>query len=344
MVDTSTVKVETVVETHQVQEHLIFQHALVARTAQMMPEFLADVQRQELRARQVPFQLAMDNRRVRNEGKGAEYAELQERNAQLGDEYDVLRREAMEKERTVENLAIALEEIEQECGANDVAGRYQDARVYQMEGMWRTLEEACAVKDDEEATMNHMRKRIEDYMFMKRAEAEKKKREQEEIERECQKLLISQGSLDQQTVKLLKGTRRFATFLKIERKGRDREMLERRKMAAKFRSDVERRQKHREETELRAKLDAMTGFAASERTSNFRQQLVRSMKESNAASAASADAAMRTLARKLSIPPDELLPRLNSLKSENVNLTAAVASAEGKQRALAELLASSRRS
>ena len=339
VVDTSAVKVATAVEAHAVQEHLIFQHALVARTAQQMPGFMANVHRQELRARQMPFQLEMDNRRVRNEGKGADYTEAQDRNAELGNRYDVLRKEAIEKEARVEHLAIELEEVEQECGANDVAGRYQDARVHQMETMWQTLEVACQAKDDEEATMNHMRKRIEEYMFMKRAEADKKKKEFQDIEMECHKLLISQGSLDQQTTKMTQGTAKFRNFLAIERRGREKEMAERRKMASRYKAEVERREARQREVEWRAKLDSLSGAAASTRTTTFRQQLVNSMKESNASEAAEADAAMRFLARRLSIPPDQLLERLNSLRSEHGRLSSEVSKAEGKQRALAKKLA-----
>ena len=384
------------IEAHQMQEHLIFQHALVARTQQEMPAFLAAVNRQEVRARTYPFDLAMDNRRARNEGKGVVEDQMQESNSKLGDEYDTLYRVVMEKERKVDALALELYEAEQEHDATQVAGRYQDARVHQMEGMLRTLEDACNYKDDEWATMkyepcapqclgrrrascasifasasaaatkpklleslstrprspslarahprlpgcarSHMKDRIEDYMIHKREDAEKMKTERTTIERESARLIVSQSNLAQQTSKLTNGTRRFGTFLNLERKGREQQMSERRKMADRARQERDARAKHTANVQRLAALNAMGAASAARKTNNFRSQLVMAMRESGRDKAADADKSMRTLAHKLSIPPEDLLQRLLALRSEHSRLVTEVAAAERKQRALNDAL------
>ena len=57
---------------------------------QLLPGVEAEVRGQELRARQRPFELAMENRRTRNAGAGSDADELHARNAELADELDVL--------------------------------------------------------------------------------------------------------------------------------------------------------------------------------------------------------------------------------------------------------------
>ena len=51
-----------------------------------MPAFEAAVHEQEIRARTLPFELAMDNRRARNFGKGADEQSMRARNQALADE------------------------------------------------------------------------------------------------------------------------------------------------------------------------------------------------------------------------------------------------------------------
>ena len=70
VVDTSTPSDTAAVDVSAHIEHLEFQHALVARTANALPAFEAGVRVQEMRARTLPFELGEDTRRTRARGLG----------------------------------------------------------------------------------------------------------------------------------------------------------------------------------------------------------------------------------------------------------------------------------
>jgi len=90
---------------------------------------------------------------------------------------------------------------------------------------------------------------------------------------------------------------------------RDAQLNERRKLAEKTRIESERRINHEKRVQRQAALDAISAAGFKSGTSDFRVRLVNSLRETNADKAADADRAMRTLASKLSIPPDDVLQK-----------------------------------
>ena len=73
------------------------------------------------------------------------------------------------------------------------------------------------------------------------------------------------------------------------------------------------------------------------RTSSFRSQLIKSIKETQNDNAREADKAMRTLASRLSIPPESVLGRLTSLQEELTRLQGLSSAAEARQRRMSKL-------
>ena len=93
---------------------------------------------------------------------------MHERNRELGDEFDALHREALDKGRRVEELAMELDESNQAISGETVKAQYTHARVHAMEGMQRTLDSACGLQDDEAATLGFMRERLDEYLRRQR--------------------------------------------------------------------------------------------------------------------------------------------------------------------------------
>lgn len=123
--------------------------ALVARTANALPAFEAGVHRQEVRARTLPFELGEDNRRQRRDDIELARDGMHGRNAELADEFDALRVEALEKTAQLEELAIKVEETHQEITGGHIKRQYSHARVDAMEQMQAKLDAACEAQDHE---------------------------------------------------------------------------------------------------------------------------------------------------------------------------------------------------
>ena len=339
VVDAAAPSAVETVDASATSEHLEFQHVLVARTALALPAFEATVRNQEVRARTLPFELGEDNRRTRSNDTSEKKEGMHERNAALADELDALKREATDKERRVEELAVRMEEGQQEARGAMVKAQYTHARVHAMEQMYATLDDACEHQDDEAATLTFMKERLEHYLRSRRESADDLKAEGDRLDRENARLYASQGNLAQLGQKMATGTRKFRTFLELERKGRHRQLLERRKLAAKSAAERDRRLEHEREVKRRAELEALSLSDAQTKTASFRSQLVKALRESSLNSAAAADSAMRTLASKLSIPPDRVLERLVGLQSEQCQLEERVEGAVRRRDSLTTSLA-----
>ena len=92
----------------------------------------------------------------------------------------------------------------------------------------------------------------------KRESATSLKAECDRLDKENYRLLQSQGNLAQLGAKMTNGTRRFRTFFELERKGRERQLIERRKLAAKSRQAAEARAAHEIEVRRAAERAAMS--------------------------------------------------------------------------------------
>jgi hypothetical protein len=231
VVDVSTTG-HSLVEAHAPNEHLEFQHALVARTANALPAFEAGVMRQEVRARTLPFELGEDNRRQQRAHVEHARDGMHARNAELADEFDTLRIKALEKEAEVEELATKADEAQQELAGGKIKSQYNHARVAAMSAMQERLDGACEAQDvrgslsirrpqcgplavcsllvgplltqrydgsrisppqDEAATLQYMKERLEDYLRLRRENQRALKAEVERIDRETARLYVSQA-------------------------------------------------------------------------------------------------------------------------------------------------------
>ena len=315
-------------------EHLDYQHALAARTARSLPAFEAAVRAQEARARTVPFELAMDNRRAVAEKLQARSLAMQERHAALADEFDALRQATLRKGHELEALRMRVDDASQEITGDGVAGRYGEARAHSMGQMDRTLESACDAQAEEEAMLRFMLSRLRDQLRAQRDEMDAMRAEHARVTKEVARLKLSQGDLAQLEAKIHSGIRRFKGCMRIEQKGRDTQLAQRRQLAYESTREAEERRAHEEMMRRRAEEGAISRERAHGRSTAFRSQLVRSLREATHGAAEGADRAMHTLASQLKLEPSEVLGRLLELQAEQARLRTSAEDAEGRCRAM----------